>query len=69
MSNTLLTSFTSIEWLNHPWDVATLRYTFKAAREFVENAPALKGYVLSRYGDQVGVETDDQIDAFIRQNV
>lgn len=64
----MLTS-ASIEWLNNAWDIATLRYAFKAARQFLENAPALKGYILDRYGAQVGVETDDQIDAFVRENV
>lgn len=57
------------QWLNNAWDIATLRYAFKAARQFIENAPALKGYILDRYGAQVGVETDDQIDAFVRENV
>jgi len=46
-----------------------MRYIFKRAREFIENAPALKEFILGRYGEQIGVETDDEIDAFMRKNV
>ena len=46
-----------------------MRYVFKKAREFIENAPAMNGFILGRYGDQIGVETDDEIDAFVRQTV
>jgi len=46
-----------------------MRYVFKEAREFIENAPAMKGFILGRYGDQIGVETDDEIDALVRQTV
>lgn len=65
----MLTSLISLEFLSKTWDVSTVRYMFKKTREFIETSPALRGYVLGRYGSQIGVETNDQIDAFIRENL
>jgi len=57
------------QFLNNAWDLSTLRYIFKRARDFIEYAPALKGFILGRYGEQIDVETDDEIGAFIRANI
>jgi len=46
-----------------------MRYMFKRTRQFIETSPALRGYVLGPYGGNVGVETDEQIDAFLRANM
>lgn len=62
-------TWASPEYLNNAWDVSTMRYIFKRGREFIEYAPGLEDFILGRYGGQIGVDTDDEIDEFIRQTV
>lgn len=38
----------------------------RTIRNFVENAPSLKGYIIGRFGGQIGVETDAQFEEYIR---
>lgn len=56
-------------FLDNDFDMYTLRYTFKQTRAFVEGTSPLKDILIARAGPQVGVETDEEIDAFHRDNV
>ncbi|KAI0770378.1 alcohol oxidase [Fomes fomentarius] len=51
--------------LGEPADVAIMREAIKAARKFV-TAPAWQGYILKEFGAFADAYTDEELDAFIR---
>ncbi len=48
-----------------PLDIAIMREAVKAARKYVAT-PGFANYVISEFGDFAKAQTDDEIDAFIR---
>jgi hypothetical protein len=56
-------------FLDNDFDMYALQYQFNLARQFVEQTTPLSNSIIERVGDQVGVETDADIDAFHRDTV
>ncbi|TFK91941.1 GMC oxidoreductase [Polyporus arcularius HHB13444] len=54
-------------FLANPVDLAIMRSGIRAARAFV-SAPAWSGYILSEFGPSADAHTDDELDAFSRNN-
>lgn len=56
--------FSYLGFLDNGFDVYVLRTAFKQLRTFLETSPSLSGIVLGRAGNQVGITTDAEIDAY-----